>query len=114
MHFLHNDRIALRPSTEAGTFCMYRPGQRSKGLIGCRAVTFHPHYWWFVFLEDEALGSLRTWSVDVFVLRFVAYPPEDRNALLRRAFSHGTQLCNLRLAEPGKASTKDFKGLADF
>jgi hypothetical protein len=28
---------------------------RAKGLIGCRAVTFHPHYWWFSSPEEKSL-----------------------------------------------------------
>jgi ribonuclease HI len=86
----------------------------AKGLIGCRAVTYHPHYWWFSSPEDEALGSLRMWPVDVCVLLLDAYPPEDRNAVLRRAFGHGNQVWILRLAEPGKASTRDLQSLADL
>ncbi len=41
---------------------------KAKGLIGCRAVNFHPHSWWFSSPEDKALGLLRTWPVDVCVL----------------------------------------------
>ncbi len=50
----------------------------AKGLIGCLAVTFHPHYYWFSSPKDEALGSRRTWPVDVCVLLLDAYPPEER------------------------------------
>jgi hypothetical protein len=35
----------------------------ARGLIGCRSVTYHPHYWWYVSPDqpDQALGAKTDW-----------------------------------------------------
>ena len=77
----------------------------ARGLIGCRAVTFHPHYWWYSSPEEEdALGSLRNWPVDECVLILDAYLPKDREAVLRRAFGHWAHVWILRLVERGESA----------
>ncbi len=39
----------------------------AKGLIGCRAVTFHPHYWWFSSPEENYSPKENLSDVEYFL-----------------------------------------------
>ena len=88
----------------------------ARGLVGCRPVTFHPHYWWFSSPDQcgEPLGSQCDWPAEDCVLLLDAYQPTEREEVLRRAFGHAAQVWILRLAEPGEASTRDHKSLVSL
>jgi len=87
----------------------------ARGLIGCRSVTFHPHFWWFSSPDDdESLGSVREWPADECILLLDAFPPGERNALMRRAFGHLAHTWILRMVEPGEASTRDTRCLVNL
>ena len=78
-------------------------------------MTFHPHFWWFSSPDDEeSLGSMREWPADECILLLDAFPPGERNALLRRAFGHLAHTWILRLVEPGEASTLDTRCLVNL
>ena len=65
----------------------------ARGLIGCRSVTFHPHFWWFSSPDDdESLGSVREWPADECILLLDAFPPggtkRSNAASIRSPSSH--------------------------
>ena len=78
----------------------------ARGLVGCTAVTFHPHFWWFSSPQGEAaLGSLRDWPAEPCVLLLDCYPPTERSDLLKRAFGHHANVWVLRQVVPGENTT---------
>ena len=89
---------------------------RARGLIGCRSVTFHPHFWWYSSptASDEALGSVRNWPADCAVLLLDAFSPEERPTVLRRAAGHAAHIWIMRLVVKGETATRDHKRLVDL
>ena len=81
----------------------------ARGLIGCSAVTRHPHFWWFSSPDagDVALGSVEEWPREGCVLLLDAYPWEQHDALLRKAFGHADLVWVIRLAEPRAECQRD-------
>ena len=89
---------------------------RARGLIGCRSVTFHPHFWWYSSptASDEALGSVRDWPADCAVLLLDAFSPEERPTVLRRAAGHAAHIWIMRLVVKGETATRDHQRLVDL
>lgn len=85
----------------------------ARGLIGCRSVTFHPHFWWYSSLTsgDSVLGAVLDWPAESGILLLDAFPPLERKALLRRAAGHVQHVWVLRMAEQSEASSADFEYL---
>ena len=84
---------------------------RAKGLIGCRSVTFHPHFRWYCSLTpgDTVLGAVLDWPAESGILILDAYPPIERKALLRRAAGHVRHVWVMRMAERDEASSADLE-----
>ena len=86
---------------------------KARGLIGCRSVTFHPHFWWYSSLTpgDSVLGAVLDWPAESGILLLDAFPPLERRDLLRRAAGHVQHVWVLRMAEQSEASSADFEYL---
>ena len=86
---------------------------KARGLIGCRSVTFHPHFWWYSSLTpgDSVLGAVLDWPAESGILLLDAFPPLERRELLRRAAGHVQHVWVLRMAEQSEASSADFEYL---
>ena len=84
---------------------------KAKGLIGCRSVTFHPHFRWYSSLTsgDTVLGAVLDWPAESGILILDAYPPLERKALLRRAAGHVRHVWVMRMAEQNEASSVDLE-----
>ena len=89
---------------------------KAKGLIGCRSVTFHPHFWWYssVTPADTVLGAVLDWPSESGILLLDAYPPSARSALLRRAGGHVRHVWVIRMVGPDAASSADRDSLVRF
>ena len=86
----------------------------ARGLIGCRAVTFHLHYWWYSSPEEEdAIGSQREWPAEECVLLLDAYLPRDREAVICRAFGHGAHVWVLRLVPALWGGARSVQGTSE-
>lgn len=81
----------------------------SKGLVGCRSVTYHPHFQWYSSPNptDTALGAIEDWPPEPCVLLLDAFPPARREILLRKAFGHRELVWIVRLALPTDAQKRD-------
>ena len=81
----------------------------AKGIIGCRSVTFHPHFQWFQSLSasDGILGSVDCWPADPCVLLLDAYPNGEREGIIRRAVGHQKHVWVLRMVDRDAGSSED-------
>lgn len=88
----------------------------ARGLIGCRSVKFHAHFWWYSSptAGDEALGAVRDWPAESGILLLDAYPPPDRKGLLRRAAGHARHIWVLRMIGRDEASSADLEALVSL
>ena len=86
---------------------------KARGIIGCRSVTYHPHFAWYhsPTASDTALGSVQTWPDDSCILLLDAFPKEAREALLRRATGHTKHVWVLRMVERNESSSTDHSRL---
>ena len=82
---------------------------KAKGIIGCRSVTYHPHFAWYVSPtpSDTVLGSVRDWPDDPSVLLLDTFPKEQHEALLRRATGHTRHVWIVRMVGRDEASSVD-------
>ena len=81
----------------------------ARGLVGCRAVTRHPHYWWYSSPDalDSELGSVTDWPREGCILILDAFPPDEHETILRRAFGHDDLVWIIRLDEPSAVCKTD-------
>ena len=86
---------------------------KARGIIGCRSVTYHPHFAWYhsPSASDTALGSVHIWPDDPCILILDAFPTAEREALLRRATGHTKHVWVLRMAERNESSSTDHSRL---
>jgi len=81
----------------------------ASGLVGCSAVTFHPHFNWYSSpaQSDTELGSRVEWPTEQCVLLLDAIPPDMRNQLLSKAFNHDAWVWIIRLDKHTQQSVND-------
>ncbi len=108
-------RTLSRPSTSWQLLSCIAWVTGARDLIGFHAKTFQPHCRWFLSPEDEALGSLRTWPVDVCAAPRRSPAGRKDSGAAPSVWPSDLSVDPVpRLTELDKASAEDFKSLADF
>ena len=81
----------------------------ARGLVGCRAVTRHPHFFWFSSpdSDEEVLGSVENWPQEGCVLLLDSYAWDQHEGMLRKAFRHKDLVWVLRAVEARDECKRD-------